>query len=337
MIFNDISILNLNTFHLNYKAKCFACFSSEEETVRFIAEKSKYPQPIFVIGKGANLLFTNDFEGTIVHPDIRGINIEEETEDKVIVSAGAGVEWDKFVVWCIENGYSGVENLSYIPGTVGATPIQNIGAYGCEVSSVIYKARAISLSDGSVKEFSNEECRFGYRDSIFKNELKGKYIFTKVFFELSKSAEAKCDYGRLAEVVKSYGEPTPLNIRKAIIQQRESKLPNYKLLGNAGSFFKNPVIDKEKASSLKEEYPNMPCFDEPNGKSKLSAAWLIDQAGLKNKRYGDACVYDKQPLVIVNLGDATGEDILTLSQIVKNSVQEKFGVSLEREVELVTI
>ena len=337
MILHDISILNHNTFHLNYKAKCLACFSTEEETARFVAEKSKYPQPIFVIGKGANLLFTNNFEGTIVHPDIRGINIEKESSDKVIVTAGAGVEWDNFVVWCIEHGFSGVENLSYIPGTVGATPIQNIGAYGCEVSSVINKARAISLSDGKVKEFSNEECRFGYRDSIYKNELKGKYIFTKVYFELSKSAEAKCDYGRLAEVVKSFGEPTPLNIRKAIIQQRESKLPNYKVLGNAGSFFKNPVIDKEKASSLKNEYPDMPCFDEPNGKNKLSAAWLIDKAGLKNRRYGDACVYEKQPLVIVNLGDASGDDIIALSQIVQKSVWEKFGVALEKEVEVVSI
>ena len=331
MIRYNFSLQDFNTFHLDCKAGKFISFSSEEE----VAEIIPLNERIIVLGGGSNFLFTADVEGTVLRPEISGITVSDMGSEGVIVAAGAGVIWDDLVKWCVENGYFGLECLSNIPGSVGATPVQNIGAYGSEVKDFIVKVRAISLENGEVKEFSNKDCNFGYRNSIFKKELKGKYLVTKVYFSLSKIFDPGTKYSRLGDEIVKFGELSPMNIRKAVIEIRGRKLPDPKTLGNAGSFFKNPVVTAKTANDLLSQYSDIPIYDEPNGDKKLSAAWLIDQCGWKGKRVGDTGVHEKQPLVLVNFGKASGMDILKLSEEIRNSVTERFGVHLEREVEVV--
>jgi UDP-N-acetylmuramate dehydrogenase len=229
------------------------------------------------------------------------------------------------------------ENLSLIPGNVGAAPVQNIGAYGAEVRNVIEKVRAISLRDGSVKEFNNDECKFGYRDSIFKNELKGKYLITKVYFKLSAKPKVSLEYGSLKDEMNKLGSISLGNVRKIVISTRQNKLPDPAQICNAGSFFKNPVVQSAVADDLKAKYPKIPVFKDVSGSVKIAAGWLIEQCGWKGKKCGDAGVHDKQALVIVNYGNATGRQLYDLSEQIKKSVEEKFGISLEREVEIVGI
>lgn len=335
MIYTNFSLKSFNTFGLDHRADFFITLKSEEEAIQFIKTSNRITGPVLVLGEGSNLLFTSDFHGTIIHPLIEGITIEEEKPDYVIISAGAGINWDKFVEWCVNKGYRGIENLSYIPGTVGATPVQNIGAYGVEVKDVIYKVKAISLSDGRQKEFTSEECRFGYRDSIFKNEIKGKNLITRVFFRLSLNAPFVISYGNLKDEIEKTGSLSLENIRQTVINIRRSKLPDPAEIGNAGSFFRNPLVSPDEAQYLKVKYPSIPCFTDPSGSIKLSAAWLIEQCGWKGKRIGDAGVHEKHALVLVNYGKATGEEIFNLSEKIRESVYQKFGISLEREVEVI--
>ncbi|HQK71717.1 MAG TPA: UDP-N-acetylmuramate dehydrogenase [Bacteroidales bacterium] len=335
MVARNVSLKSFNTFGLAYMADYLITVKSESEILQFLNSDFNSIRPLLIIGSGSNILFVNDFHGIILHPDIKNIYVEEENSDRVIVSAGAGIKWDEFVEWAINKNLGGLENLSYIPGTVGATPVQNIGAYGVEVKDYIYAVRAVSLMDGSVRIFSNNECNFRYRDSIFKNELKGKYVITRVFYELQKNWTPNLSYGQLKEEVHKSGEVTLKSIRQAVIRVRKSKLPEPEILGNAGSFFKNPVVDAEAAELLKNKYPSIPIYPLSDGKVKISAAWLIDRCGWKGNKYGDAGVYKKQALVIVNYGKATGEEILRLSEMIQKSVYEKFGIMLEREVEVI--
>ncbi len=335
MILHNISLKKYNTFGLDYKADCLVILKTEEEAAVYLRNRESSIQNLFIIGEGSNILFTNDFNGTIVHPGIEGIKIEGQDEKSVIISAGAGLNWDKFVEWCVNKGYGGIENLSLIPGTVGATPIQNIGAYGVEVRDTIYKVKAVFLADGMFREFTNEECRFGYRDSIFKNDLKGKYLITRVFYRLKTNPIFNTNYGSLREEAEKNG-PLSLNtVRQAVINIRRSKLPDPSQIGNAGSFFKNPVVSIDEAQKLKEKFPGIPSYADPSGGIKLAAGWLIEQCGWKGKMIGDAGVHEKQALVLVNYDKATGKEIYDLSERIGESVNEKFGISLEREVEII--
>jgi UDP-N-acetylmuramate dehydrogenase len=335
MILRNISLKKYNTFHLDYKAECLILVKSEEEAIQVIKDGEQIKKPFLVLGSGSNMLFTSDSIGTIIHPEIGNITVEEVSKEYVIVSSGAGVNWDTFVEWTVNHGYGGLENLSLIPGTVGATPVQNIGAYGVEVKKSIEKVRTVSLTDGEIKEFSNSSCRFSYRDSIFKGELKGKYLITKVYFRLTTKPILNISYGSLKEEVRKLGPLSLKTVRQAVINIRRSKLPDPEIIGNAGSFFKNPVIEKAVADNLKLKYPGIPCFNDSEGYNKIAAGWLIDQCGWKGKSIGNAGVHDKQALVLVNNGNATGKEIFELSEAIKKSVADKFGIELQREVEVI--
>ena len=335
MLSKIISLKNYNTFRLDYKTEFFFSVSSEEEAIKVIIETGSHKKPVLILGGGSNLLFTADYKGTIIHPEISGINIEETHPDYVIVSAGAGVGWDAFAEWTVANGFGGIENLSLIPGTVGAAPVQNIGAYGVEVKDVIEKVRTVSVENGLVRVFLKNECLFGYRSSIFKSGLKGKYLITKVYFKLTTSPSFNLVYGSLADEVTKLGGATLKNVRDAVVKIRRSKLPDPEIIGNAGSFFKNPLVDFTTAEILRKRYPQMPCYNDESGGIKLAAGWLIEQCGWKGKRSGNTGVYDKQALVIVNYGDASGPEILNFAEEIRKSVWYRFEVDLEREVELI--
>lgn len=329
------SIKNYNTFGLDYRVAHLVRIRSEKEARQLFDGTFHLKKPLLVIGGGSNLLFRADFGGTVILPELKGIRYKDAGDGKVIVTAGAGVVWDKLVEWCVEKGFSGMENLSLIPGKVGAVPVQNIGAYGCEAKDIIFSVRCISTTDGSVRIFNNGECRFGYRESIFKTELKGKYLVTRVSFILNTKLRANMEYGSLGGEIARLGEPTLKNIRQAVINIRSAKLPDPSIIGNAGSFFKNPVVPVSVSAPLKKKYPDLPLYDDKNGYVKLAAGWLIDQCGWKGRRIGDAGVHDKQALVLVNHGKASGNHIFQLSEQVKVSVREKFGIDLEREVEII--
>lgn len=335
MIYENVSLKKFNSFGLNVRADNLATFKLEENAMHFFRKHKGEGQNFLVIGRGTNILFTSDFHGTIIHPEMDGITLEGKKGNDIIVSAGAGVVWDRLVESTVNNGLGGLENLSLIPGLVGATAIQNIGAYGVEIKNAIEKVRAISLSDGSVREFTNNECSFGYRDSIFKGELKRQYLITKVYFRLSTHPKLCLEYGSLKEEVNKLGSTSLGNVRKIVIATRQSKLPDPDMIGNAGSFFKNPVMNETAVNVLKAKYPKLPVFMDHSGGMKIAAGWLIEQCGWKGKKIGDAGVHDKQALVIVNHGNATGKELFDLSEQIKKSVVEKFGICLEREVEVI--
>jgi len=333
--FRDLSLVKYNTFGLNYKADRVIHLHSEDEAREFLKKGLPTEMPVLILGAGSNILFTSDFKGTILHPCLKGISVSEKNDDHVIVSAGAGVVWDDLVKWCVENGLSGLENLSLIPGMVGATPVQNIGAYGAEVSESVESVRAINLIDGSAAIFNNKECDFGYRDSIFKVREKGKWLITNVSYRLSTNQSINLNYGSLRDEVNKLGAITLKNIRQAVISIRQSKLPDPAITGNAGSFFKNPVVESSLADALKAAHPDMPVYIDASGGSKLAAGWLIEKCGWRGRRKGDAGVHERQALVIVNYGRATGMEIFNLSEEIRESVLDNFGVSLEREVEVI--
>lgn len=335
MVYENISLKKYNTFGLNIKADRMITFKHEENAINYFKQKRGSDQNYFIIGGGSNLLFTGDFHGTLIHPEMEGIALEEKKNEIVIISSGSGVIWDKLVESTVTNGLGGLENLSLIPGSVGAAPVQNIGAYGVEIKDKIEKVRAISLEDGSVREFSNSECQFGYRDSIFKKDLKGKYLITKVYFRLSSKPKLCLEYGSLKEEVSRLGSISLGNVRKIVINTRRSKLPDPSVFGNAGSFFRNPVIDERSAEELKTKNPGLPHFKDTSGLVKLPAGWLIEKCGWKGKRIGEAGVHDKHALVLINYGKATGMELFNLSEQIRKSVYEKFGITLEREVEVI--
>jgi len=336
MIYKNIPLKSYNTFGLEYSADYLISINSEDEAVELFKDKVAGNNPLLILGGGSNILFISNFKGTVLYPEFMGRNIETSDEGgHVIVSAGAGENWDDFVEWAVSNGFGGVENLSLIPGKVGATPIQNIGAYGVEIKDLIVKVRTISTHDGSVRMFSNKECEFDYRNSIFKNSEKGKYLVTRVWYRLSTDPDINLSYGSLSDEVNQLGEVNLKNIRQAVINIRRSKLPDPLITGNAGSFFKNPVVPEGVAEKLRKEFTGMPVYSDKPGFKKLASGWLIDQCGWKGKRKGDAGVHDKQALVLINHGKASGKEIFELSADIQKSVIDKFGIALEREVEIV--
>lgn len=327
------SLLPHNTFGIDVKAAQFVEFDSEEELVDLI--QSGISLPVLTIGAGSNLLFMNDYKGTVLHSRIFGVEVVSESDNDLLLRVGSGMNWDNLVAYTVEMGWQGLENLSIIPGEVGASAIQNVGAYGVEAGDCIECVDAISLLDGSKRCFSNYECCYSYRNSIFKMEEKGKYVITYVTYRLRKNPEYTLDYANLCELVAEKGAPTPALIREIIKEIRSAKLPDPAVLGSAGSYFMNPVVSQEHAAELAMQYPQMPQYDTADGKKKLSAAWLIDTCGWKGKKIGAVGVYQKQPLVIVNHGGATGQEILDFSSQIVASVKEKFGVTLVREVNVI--
>ena len=334
LIEENISLRPYNTFGLNYKAERIIHLHDDSD-IRSVSKTINNNKPYLILGGGSNLLFTGNYNGTLIHPMSGGVRILKHDNNSVFISAGAGIRWDDLVAWTVENGFYGLENLSLIPGNTGAAPVQNIGAYGVEVRNAIDRIETIRLADGKQVIFSNEDCGFDYRYSIFKGPEKGNYVVTRVFFRLSTDAELNLGYGGVKEEVLKLGEITLKNVRSAIIRIRKNKLPDPYVTGNAGSFFKNPVVPDEAAEKLRKEFPLMPQYPERKGFTKIAAGWLIEQCGLKGKRSGDAGVHEKQALVLVNYGHATGSDIYRLSESVRQSVKDQFGLDLEREVEIV--
>ena len=334
-ILHNYSLKNYNTFGIPAKAKYFTSFSSEEELIDLLKNNLCKTEPLFILGGGSNILLTQDFEGIVLANNIKGINIISENEHNTSIAVGAGEVWHDFVLWSINKNLSGIENLALIPGLVGASPMQNIGAYGTEVKDVITRVSYIEIESGLKKEIRNSECDFGYRNSIFKEELKGKVVITEVVYQLSKTPLNNIKYGAIIEELKRLEkEPSPASIAQAVINIRSSKLPDPKVLGNSGSFFKNPIIETSKFEELKKEFPEMVGYTISETKTKIAAGWLIDNAGLKGYRKADAGVHKNQALVLVNYGNASGTEIINLAKKVQQKVKEKYGISIEPEVNI---
>ncbi|MFT7197523.1 MAG: UDP-N-acetylmuramate dehydrogenase [Marinoscillum sp.] len=326
-----------NTFRIDASAS-FKASIAQSEHLEEVYQTAKFRNvKKLILGGGSNILFTRNFLGLILKMEIKGIEVVQEDENSLVVAFGAGENWHQCVLWAVEHGYFGMENLSLIPGTIGAAPMQNIGAYGIELKEVFHSLEAFNISTHQIERFYNEDCKFGYRYSIFKGPLKDKYIVTKVYLRLSKKPNFNITYGNLKETLDAMGveELTLKNVSQAVINIRQSKLPDPLQIGNAGSFFKNPVIDQDFFESLRAAYEEIPGYKVDEQLVKLPAAWLIDQCGWKGKREGDVGVHDKQALVLVNHGNGKGKDVLKLSEQIQKSVFSKFAVTLEREVNVV--
>ncbi len=339
----NTSLKNYNSFGIEVNAAQFAKFSNPDQLKEIVLaqqEKSTSPKNILILGGGSNLLFTEDFEGLVLKNEIKGIEIYDEDDKHVYVKAGAGESWHQFVLFCLDNNLAGAENLALIPGNVGAAPMQNIGAYGVELKEVFYKLEALHLATLEMKTFTKDACAFGYRESVFKNKYKNKFAICYVYFKLNKVPVYNISYGAIAEALKNdfANEVSIQNIAAAVIKIRQSKLPDPKVIGNAGSFFKNPEVNAEKYQQLKSNFENLVAFPLPNGNYKLAAGWLIEQCGpvpgtsWKGFRDGDAGCYPLQALVLVNYGTASGREIFSLAKEIRKSVEEKFGVWLDMEV-----
>ena len=335
MFKENISIKNYNSFKIDVKTKFFSEFKNIEE-LKIILNSCIYnDNKSFILGGGSNILFTNDYKGLILKNNITGIKIIKENNDHIIVEVGSGENWHKFVMWSIEKNLSGIENLALIPGSVGACPVQNIGAYGMEAKDSIISVHTIDLKSHKEYNFKNKDCDFKYRDSIFKNKLKNKIIITKVTFRLNKKPINNISYGNIElELKKLKLSPSPKNIANTIIKIREKKLPDPKKIGNCGSFFKNPIISNSQFLKLQKQFPEIIHFKLPNKKIKISAGWLIENIGLKGYRKGDAGVHKQQALVIVNYGRANGQEILNLAKRIQKKVMENYEIQIEPEVNI---
>ena len=331
----NTSLKAYNTFGIDVAAEHLISIESTGELVKTLAEINQ--KELLILGGGSNVLFMNDIKGTVLLNKLEGISVVDENEGHVWVKAGGGVNWHEFVLHCIHQNWAGIENLSLIPGSVGAAPMQNIGAYGVEIKNVFHELEAIEISTGKIITFSNSDCQFGYRESVFKRALKGQYLISSVIFKLDKKPTFKTSYGAITNELENM-KVTELSIQaisNAVINIRRSKLPDPKVTGNAGSFFKNPVVPISLAENIKKEYPEAAAYPVDNNSMKLAAGWLIDKAGWKGKTYGNYGVHPKQALVLVNYGGATGQNIYDLSTEILTDIKSKFGVELEREVNIV--
>jgi UDP-N-acetylmuramate dehydrogenase len=330
----NYSLKHLNTFGIDAKARYFARFRSLEELEQLISVVKR--DPLLILGGGSNVLFSKDVHGYVLKNEVSGIDIVKEDEDHVYVKAGAGENWHQLVLFCLEHNLAGMENLALIPGNVGASPMQNIGAYGVEVRDVFEHLEAFSIHDRKTVTFSNSDCEFGYRESVFKNRYKNQFVITHVTFRLNKHPVYHTSYGALNDELEKLGRPVNIqSIADAVINIRRSKLPDPAVIGNAGSFFKNPIVSSAVYDQLKIQYPSIPCYPQGGNMVKLAAGWLIEQAGWKGYREGDAGCHAKQALVLVNYGGASGIQIYQLSEKIRKSVMDKFGVELETEVNVI--
>lgn len=332
----NFQLQGFNTFGISTTAKEFVEVNTEEDVSEIVDTNLLANKARLILGGGSNLLFTKNFDGIVLKNNIKGIELLGENDEEVFVQVGAGENWHEFVLHCIDKGWNGVENLSLIPGNVGASPMQNIGAYGVEIKDVFHELEAVRLTTGETHYFSNAACEFGYRESIFKKEMKDQYFITRVTYKLSKTVNLKVAYGAIQEELDrmKVSTVTAKAVSDAVIKIRSSKLPDPKVLGNAGSFFKNPVIEKSQHTELKSKFENLVAYPVGEDKMKLAAGWLIEQAGWKGKRVGNCGVHKLQALVLVNYVGAAGSEIFDLSSEVLAAVKSKFGVELEREVNI---
>jgi UDP-N-acetylmuramate dehydrogenase len=335
LIRENISLQSYNTFGIDVAAKKFAAFQTVDELAELVSTNTNDLH--LILGGGSNILFTKNFDGLVLKNELKGIELVKEDAEHFYVKAAAGENWHQFVLHCIHHNYAGVENLSLIPGNVGASPMQNIGAYGVEIKDVFHSLEAFHLDEKKVVNFSANDCAFGYRESVFKRKYKGQFVILSVTFRLNKHPQFNTTYGAIELELQQMNvqELSIAAISQAVINIRSSKLPDPKQIGNAGSFFKNPEIPTEQFLQLKKDHPGISAYPLANGNTKLAAGWLIEQCGWKGFREGDAGCHAKQALVLVNYGNATGEQIFDLSTRVIDSVKEKFNVELEREVNIV--
>lgn len=331
----NISIQNHNTFGINVTAKHFVSVTSLKELKQAL-QLQEYPNK-FLLSGGSNILLTKDIDALVIQLNLKGISIVSEDENQVLVKAAAGEIWHEFVLWCIDNNFGGLENMSLIPGKVGTAPIQNIGAYGVELKDTFMACEALDRATLKTRVFSNKECHFDYRNSVFKQELKGKYVITNVTFKLTKNKHVlQTNYGAIQKELEKNNitNPNIKDISNAVIAIRQSKLPNPKEIGNAGSFFKNPIISTTAFKAIQENFPEIPSYPVSKNTVKVPAGWLIEKAGFKGKRFGNYGVHTKQALVLVNYSDAKGTDILKLSKIIQNTIKRIFNISIEAEVNI---
>lgn len=331
----NVSLKPFNTFGIAAKASKFQTFHSVEELQKLLEIVGD--QPLLILGGGSNLLLTQDYNGYVLKNELKGISVIKETEESIYAEVQAGENWHQFVLHCIAENWAGVENLSLIPGTVGAAPMQNIGAYGIEIKEVFESLKAVEISSGEIHSFNKADCQFGYRESIFKKSHKGKYVITSVTFKLDKKPTFNVSYGAIKDTLKEMGvsELSIKAISDAVISIRQSKLPDPAVIGNAGSFFKNPEVEKIDFEGLKAEFPGIPGYQLPSNKVKIPAAWLIEQAGWKGKTFDQIGVHKNQPLVLVNYGEGKGADLRDLAFKIKASVSQKFGIELTPEVNII--
>src|SRR5690554_6516552 len=332
----NVSLEEFNTFGINKKAKYFTEATTDQDVINALNEAEKLGAPIFALGGGSNILLTQDLEALVIKINIKKIHPIKEDEDHIWVRVGAGEIWHDLVLHAISSNWAGIENLSLIPGTVGASPMQNIGAYGVEMKEVFDSLEAVNIQSREIETFNYDQCEFGYRESIFKNKFKGKYIITHVLFRLNKKPVFNVSYGAIQATLDQMGvTDLSLNaVSKAVINIRQSKLPDPKVVGNAGSFFKNPTIEKNQFQDLRQAYPEIPGFENETG-VKIPAAWLLEKAGWKEKTFGEIGVHHQQPLVLVNFGKGDGEAIKALSRDIQRDIQEKFGILLQPEVNFI--
>jgi UDP-N-acetylmuramate dehydrogenase len=336
-LLNNISLKNYNTFGIDCKAAEFVEVSTIDELVLLCQVFNLTERKLLVLGGGSNILLTQDFDGMVVKISIKGITIEQENNEHVWVNTMAGELWHDFVLWCIEKNFAGVENLSLIPGCVGAAPMQNIGAYGVELKNVFDHLKAVEIATGNIVTFTKEQCKFGYRDSVFKNNAKGKYVIISVTFKLNKHPQFNTSYGAIQQTLQSMGvkDLSIKAISNAVISIRSSKLPDPKILGNAGSFFKNPEVHIDLYNNLKKQYPDLIGYPTQYNHVKLAAGWLIEQCGWKGKVVGNTGSHKDQALVLVNYGNATGNEVYKLAVDIQKSVKDKFGIDIMPEVNLI--
>jgi UDP-N-acetylmuramate dehydrogenase len=333
---SNYPLKNYNTFGISAKASFFAELNAINDIEELISSDIFRNEPHIILGGGSNMLFTRDYQGFIMHSTLAGIACIKENSEESEIRVGSGVEWDKLVIYAVENELGGIENLSGIPGNVGASPVQNIGAYGVEVRDTIINVEGFDFRQKKIQSYNNKECRFGYRTSIFKEQFKNEFLITHVTFRLKKPPhKLVTEYGAIKTELEKYGEKSISTLRRSVIAIRNSKLPDPLKTGNAGSFFKNPVVTKELADKVKTGFPEVPTYAAAEGFVKLSAAWLIEQSGCKGIQKGQAASHKIQPLVLINLGGATGNEILELAQIIEHRVYEKFGITLVKEVNIV--
>ncbi len=337
LVQSNVSLRNLNTFGLDADARYYVNVRSTDELTALLRDPAWKDTPKFIIGGGSNILLTQNIDALVIHPDITGISVVEENEETVVLAVGAGEVWHDFVMYCVGKGYGGVENLSLIPGTVGAAPMQNIGAYGVEIKSVIESVEAVDIENGQKRIFSNADCAFGYRESIFKKALKHQFVITGATFKLSKKPVLNAAYGDVQKTLQEMGveNPTIRDISEAIMQIRRSKLPDPAEIGNAGSFFKNPEIPVAQFAQLRETFPEVPGYPVDAETVKVPAGWLIERAGWKGYREGQIGVHARQALVLVNYGGGTGAQIKALSEKIQESVAGQFGIRLHAEVNFI--
>lgn len=334
----NVQIAPFTTFGISARAKYFASANSVVEIKDIIGNKPKDVAKLLILGGGSNMLFTGDYDGLILKNEIKGIELISEDYDHYYIQIGAGENWHQFVLHAIENNWAGVENLSLIPGNAGAAPMQNIGAYGVEISHILHSVSAFHIKDLETHDFSAQDCKLGYRESIFKNEKKGQYVITNITLKLNKKSSPNTNYGAISgelEKMNIGGVPTIKNVSDAVIAIRESKLPNPRQIGNAGSFFKNPIISLETFNRIRKNHPNMVSYPVGTSQVKIAAGWLIDQAGWKGKRIDDYGVHAKQALVLVNYDKASGKNIFQLSEDIISDVVTKYEIRLEREVNVI--